>query len=366
MCGRRSFKICQITIAVWWGAQTPTKTRPQRGFTHSPRGLTNGNDGNSGSPPFVGKDGTPWQPTKHNKICSRHFVNGEKSNDPRSPAYVPTLFPIVYRSTKVPTAHRLRSREQHKESVSSCVSPIPGDQEWGGAMEEHASVGTQTDPCTWFSPVDMPSIFFCYLKKGEAETQAVLPRKKESKDASWGTSHSVKDAACDPMNVDHMTTSPGFRGYASVSACPSEKASDILKCIAGVNLTVFTMLQTIVVQAFNVQGNEKITNISNKLLLFLMKLKLNLTFSSLAVLFGLHRTTCLRHFMLILSTLHAKMRPVIYWPSRSTTELMMPDCFKPDYVKCRVIIDCTEVPCAAPNTVHEKVLVYSNYKGTYK
>lgn len=167
------------------------------------------------------------------------------------------------------------------------------------------------------------------------------------------------------MNVDHMTTSPGFRGYASVSTCPSEKASDILKCIAEVNLSVFTMLQTIVVQAFIVQGHEKTTNISNKLLLFLTKLKLNLTFSSLAVLFGLHRTTCSRHFMLILSTLRAKMRPVIYWPSRSTTELMMPDCFKPDYVKCRVIIDCTEVPCAAPNTVHEKVRMYSNYKATY-
>lgn len=125
------------------------------------------------------------------------------------------------------------------------------------------------------------------------------------------------------------------------------------------------MLQTIVVQAFNVQGNEKTTNISNKLLLFLMKLKLNLTFSSLAVLFGLLRTTCSRHFVLILSILHAKVRPVIYWPSRSTTELMMPDCFKHDCVKCRVIIDCTEVSCAAPNTVHEKVRMYSNYKGTY-
>lgn len=129
-------------------------------------------------------DGTPWQPTKHSKICSRHFVNGEKSNDPRSPAYLPTLFPKVYMSTKVPSAHRyerLWSREQHEEPVSSCVSPIPGDQEWGGAMEEHTSVGTQTDPCTWFSPVDMPSIFLCYLKEGQAETQAVLPPKKKAR-----------------------------------------------------------------------------------------------------------------------------------------------------------------------------------------
>ncbi|XP_049527237.1 uncharacterized protein LOC119458494 isoform X4 [Dermacentor silvarum] len=325
-------------------------------------------DGNNGSPPFAGKDGSPWQPTRHTRICSCHFVNGEKSNDPRSPAYLPTLFPSVYRSTNVATAHRyerLRSREQHGQATWSCVLPVPDDQEWGGATAVHTSVGTQTDPCTWSSEVDMPSLFFCCLKECEAETQVVLPCKKESKDASWGTSYDVKDAACDPMNVDHTTSSPGFCGYASVSSCPSEKASDILKCIAGVSLSVFTKLLCLVVQALNVQGNEDTTSASNKLLLFLMKLKLNLSYSSLAVFFGLHRTTCSRHFLLILSTLHAKMRPVIYWPSRSTTQLMMPNCFKPDYVNCRVIIDCTEVPCAAPSTVHEKVLMYSSYKGTY-
>ncbi|KAH9371948.1 hypothetical protein HPB48_010803 [Haemaphysalis longicornis] len=44
---------------------------------------------------------------------------------------------------------------------------------------------------------------------------------------------------------------------------------------------------------------------------------------------------------------------------------MIPECFKPHYSACRVIIDCTDVLCAAPNTTHEKVLMYSNYKGCY-
>ncbi|XP_049524560.1 uncharacterized protein LOC119455003 isoform X3 [Dermacentor silvarum] len=213
-------------------------------------------DGNNGSPPFVGKDGSPWQPTRHTKICSCHFVNGEKPNDSRSPASLPTLFPSVYRSTNVATAHRyerLRSREQHGQATWSCVLPVPDDQEWGGATAVHTSV--------------------------------VLPCKKESKDGSWGTSYDVKDAACDAMNVDHTTSSPGFCGYASVSSCPSEIASDILKCIAGVSLSVFTKLLCLVVQALKVQRNEETTSASNKLLLFLMKLKLNLSYSSLAVFF---------------------------------------------------------------------------------
>ena len=33
-----------------------------------------------------------WQPTEHAWICSAHFVGGAKSNDPLSPAYIPSIF----------------------------------------------------------------------------------------------------------------------------------------------------------------------------------------------------------------------------------------------------------------------------------
>ncbi len=36
-----------------------------------------------------------WQPTEFTWICSTHFVGGRKSDDPVSPAYVPTLFKYV-------------------------------------------------------------------------------------------------------------------------------------------------------------------------------------------------------------------------------------------------------------------------------
>lgn len=61
MCGGRNFKGCRITIAVEWSAQTPTKTRPEHGFTHLPQGLLSKSDGSNGSPLFVGKD----EPLRH-------------------------------------------------------------------------------------------------------------------------------------------------------------------------------------------------------------------------------------------------------------------------------------------------------------
>lgn len=33
-----------------------------------------------------------WHPTEYSYVCSAHFVGGQKSNDPLSPDFVPSLF----------------------------------------------------------------------------------------------------------------------------------------------------------------------------------------------------------------------------------------------------------------------------------
>jgi hypothetical protein len=38
-----------------------------------------------------------WEPKPHSRICSQHFVGNEKSNHPHNPAFLPTIFPEVYR-----------------------------------------------------------------------------------------------------------------------------------------------------------------------------------------------------------------------------------------------------------------------------
>ncbi|KAK8763390.1 hypothetical protein V5799_034003 [Amblyomma americanum] len=119
-------------------------------------------------------DGSLWERTKHSRICSNHFVNGEKSNDPRSPAYLPTLFLSEYRRTKTPSAYRyemLWSREQSQEPTSSCVQEVATDEEGYDSTNGLISVETQTDPCTWTMEPDMPSLFLCCMQDCNAETQ---------------------------------------------------------------------------------------------------------------------------------------------------------------------------------------------------
>ncbi|XP_077511510.1 uncharacterized protein LOC144121911 [Amblyomma americanum] len=189
------------------------------------------------------KDRTLWELTKHSRICSNHFVNGEKCNDPRSPAYLPTLFPSEYRCTKTPSVdiyERFRSREQSREPTSSCVQEPAADEEGYDSTNGLIIVEIQTDPCAWTLEPDMQSLFLCCMQDSSADTQATFPSKKETKDAAWGTSYGVKASTCDPANIDSLKSTSGFRGYPSVSACSIEKASDILKSIAGVSLPVFS------------------------------------------------------------------------------------------------------------------------------
>ncbi|KAK0169524.1 hypothetical protein PV328_011934, partial [Microctonus aethiopoides] len=45
-------------------------------------------------------DGSLWEPSSRSRICSQHFVEGEKSEHPNSPAYIPTIFPEKYYGTQ--------------------------------------------------------------------------------------------------------------------------------------------------------------------------------------------------------------------------------------------------------------------------
>lgn len=47
---------------------------------------------------FFSADNTQWEPTPYSRIYSAHFIGGQYSKHPQSPAYSPTLFPVIYNS----------------------------------------------------------------------------------------------------------------------------------------------------------------------------------------------------------------------------------------------------------------------------
>ncbi|XP_037529650.1 uncharacterized protein LOC119406933 [Rhipicephalus sanguineus] len=96
----------------------------------------------------------------------------------------------------------------------------------------------------------------------------------------------------------------------------------------------------------------------------LIKLRHNMTFSVIAVLFGIHRTTVSDIFKFTVTALAGILAKAVYWPSKEAVVDNLTVHFK-KYTSVRAVLDCTEIPLQRPRDLESQLLTYSWYKGTY-
>ena len=160
------------------------------------------------------------------------------------------------------------------------------------------------------------------------------------------------------MSVEPQKLGTGkryFQGYESL-----QKEEQLLG-LAGFSYGTFDfLLERILVPSDNCKLSQK-----NRLFIFLMKLKTGLSYSSLGVLFGVHRTTIANIFISTLQHLASTTANLIFSPSKTQVQGTMPKCFYPDYSGTRVIIDCTEFRIECPAGVDNLIFPFSRYKKGY-
>lgn len=106
-------------------------------------------------------------------------------------------------------------------------------------------------------------------------------------------------------------------------------------------------------------------SIKERLILVFIKLKQDLSFAVLAILFkAVSGETCRALYNLFIPLLANILRPLIYWPSKTEIISNMPRCFQ-NFKETRVILDCTEISVQSPKCLSCRIKLYSNYKGTY-
>ena len=96
--------------------------------------------------------------------------------------------------------------------------------------------------------------------------------------------------------------------------------------------------------------------------MFLMKIRLNLFDEDIAYRFSVHRTTVSRNFHKVLDVMAARTGHLIKWPDWETLQEILPSRFRRFFKKCCVIIDCTEVFIERPSDLLARAQVWSNYK----
>ncbi len=102
-----------------------------------------------------------------------------------------------------------------------------------------------------------------------------------------------------------------------------------------------------------------------KILLLLVKLKLNVPFSVLGSFFNLSDKTARLLFYRVLDVVFSVVKDFVVWLDKPTIQARMPQAFKALYPNTRVIIDASEIECERPTSVRQRVLMYSNYKARF-
>lgn len=109
---------------------------------------------------------------------------------------------------------------------------------------------------------------------------------------------------------------------------------------------------------------SKTLDLKSRIILTLIKLKQNWSFSSIAMSFNISRTTCSNYFRSTVPLLADALEAVIPWPDQGVLRLNLPLCFK-EFRKTRIVLDCAETPVQKSKCVRCKMLTYSNYKKTH-
>lgn len=101
---------------------------------------------------------------------------------------------------------------------------------------------------------------------------------------------------------------------------------------------------------------------ADRLLLVMMRLRLNLRVEDLAYRFGIKTATVSVIFERWINAMFSNLGFLVKWPSQETVRANMPQIFKELYPRARCIIDCSEIFIERPTAYQARAKTYSNYK----
>lgn len=110
--------------------------------------------------------------------------------------------------------------------------------------------------------------------------------------------------------------------------------------------------------------NAKLS-IKDKIILTLMKLKHNVSYGLLAILFKkVSAQNCRKIFLNMIKVLSAGLQYAVYWPSNEENLKNIPICFN-EYADVRAVIDVIEMNIQSPKELCCQIASYSSYKSNY-
>ncbi|KAE8740222.1 hypothetical protein FOCC_FOCC014274 [Frankliniella occidentalis] len=113
--------------------------------------------------------------------------------------------------------------------------------------------------------------------------------------------------------------------------------------------------------ALDAQSKKKLLTVKDRIILTMVKIKQNMDFTALGVLFGINRQTCSNYFKNMCPLLARVLKVVIPWPDQSLIRCNLPLSFD-KFRSTKIVLDCCEVTIEKCKCLKCRVLTYSQYK----
>ena len=303
-----------------------------------------------------------WWPTEYTWICSAHFVGGNKSDDPTSPAYIPTLFghlrsPVkrnaerqLARYERTSVCKRRRLQAWHEEEAASSLLALSTSSE-GNDDSSTVDIGASSQE---IHPLPSPLEFDC----NHCEQTVEQPTVSVMTDVTM-ESISRLESECITLREENQKLNIELQGLKT----PDNFLDSPSKVCYFTGLPSIAVLRAV----FDFVSPCVSTSRSSlppfqQFVIVLMKLRLNVDNELLSSIFHVHASTVSRYFKKWIDVMFERMKPLVMWPDREQLHKTMPMEFRKKFCKCIVVIDCFEVFMERPKRLMARAQTWSNYK----
>ncbi|XP_014217993.1 uncharacterized protein LOC106646469 [Copidosoma floridanum] len=140
------------------------------------------------------------------------------------------------------------------------------------------------------------------------------------------------------------------------------KTDEQLIAFTGIDFELFKYLEK-AMHAHEGAETQRDLGAAEKIFLCLCKIKLNLSFACLSVLFAWTEKKCTIVFKKVIVKLASILKNDIFWPDTNEVLANMPKCFE-KFSNTRVILDCIEIPVQQSSCVKCRLSTNKLYKDT--
>ncbi|CAN7980406.1 unnamed protein product, partial [Ixodes pacificus] len=292
-------------------------------------------------------------------VCSIHFVTDRnvfwhapsKLFDETNPDWIPSL-KLAYRDKGDRSASRRTSRfetTRRRSNAKTSVRP-PDDQD------------LDADKSAVLRPL-WKTFFKVSLKSSVTKTPFLTAGTSVQTDVTAAHIAAMEDDLAF-VNTEVYALRQSKEDY-QLTAAALQRDPKKVKCYTGLeSVDVLFGVYHLIECAVHHTATSSLSKFQ-EFMVFLMKLRLNLTFQDLAFRFGVSEATTSRVFDRWLHVAYFRLKSQIIWPERRTLQQTMPQPFYDAFWdKVSVVLDCFEIKIERPSPLLPRAQTWSQYKSS--